>query len=107
MERRGPGARATGARRDGREATTRESFVKSGGGHDAPPESHLPFCPCDRMTIIPMQIMDLVAAVGAVAALLAAVFGYVNGRDIRELKGSVDEISRILTEHISAPGLHR
>jgi hypothetical protein len=54
-----------------------------------------------------MQIMDLVAAVGAVAALLAAVFGYVNGRDIRELKGRVDEISRTLTKHISTPGLHR
>ena len=59
------------------------------------------------MAIVPMQIMDFVAAVGAVAALLAAVFGYVNGRDIRELKGRVDEISRILTEHVIAPGLHR
>ena len=54
-----------------------------------------------------MQIMDFVAAVGAVAALLGAVFGYVNGRDIRELKGHVDEIGRILTKHVSAPGLHR
>jgi hypothetical protein len=51
--------------------------------------------------------MDFIAAVGAVAALLAAVFGYVNGRDIRELKGRVDEISRALTTHISTPGLHR
>ena len=54
-----------------------------------------------------MQMMDFVAAIGAVAALLGAVFGYVNGRDIRELTGRVDEISRILTEHISTPGLHR
>ena len=54
-----------------------------------------------------MQIMDFVAAVGSVAALLAAVFGYVNGRDIRELMGRVDEISRTLTEHVGTPGLHR
>ena len=59
------------------------------------------------MAIVPMQVMDFVAAVGAVAALLAAVFGYVNGRDLRELKGRVGEISRILTKHVSAPGLHR
>ena len=59
------------------------------------------------MVIVPMEIRDFVAAGGAVAALLAAVFGYVNGRDIRELRGCVDEISRILTEHVSAPGLHR
>ena len=54
-----------------------------------------------------MRIMDFIAAVGAVAALLAAVFGYVNGRDIRELKGRVDEIGRTLTKHVSTPGLHR
>ena len=54
-----------------------------------------------------MDIMDFVAAGGALAALLGAVFGYVNGRDIRELKGRVDEISRTLTKHVSAPGLHR
>ena len=64
------------------------------------------FHPCDRM-VTAMHIMDFVAAVGAVAALLGAVFGYVNGRDIRALKGRVDEISRILTKHVSAPGLHR
>lgn len=67
----------------------------------------LPLNPCDRMNETSMQIMDFVAAVGAVAALLGALFGYVNGRDIRELKGRVDEISRILTKHVSAPGLHR
>ena len=54
-----------------------------------------------------MRVMDFVTAVGAIAALLAAIFGYVNGRDIRELKGRVDESSRTLTEHVSAPGLHR
>ena len=54
-----------------------------------------------------MRIMDFVTAVGAIAALLAAIFGYVNGRDIRELKGRVDELSRTVTRHVSAPGLHR
>jgi hypothetical protein len=51
--------------------------------------------------------MAFIAAVGAVAAFLAAIFGFVNGRDIREIKGRVDEISRTLTRHICTPGLHR
>ena len=56
---------------------------------------------------ISMKGMDFVAAVGAIAALLAAIFGYVNGRDIRELNGRVDELSRTVARHVSAPGLHR
>ncbi len=54
-----------------------------------------------------MKTMDFVTAVGAIAALLAAIFGYVNGRDIREFKGRVDELSRTVTRHVSALGLHR
>lgn len=59
------------------------------------------------MKCVPIQTMDLVAAVGAVAVFPSAVLAYVNGRDIREPKGRIDEISRTLTRHVSDPGLHR
>lgn len=53
-----------------------------------------------------MELMEVVAVVGALAALVAAVASLRNAWQFRVLKGRVDEISKILTAHVSTPGLH-
>ena len=58
----------------------------------------------ERMNV---RLMDVVATIGAVAALLAAVFGYINGVEIAELRGQLDSLQDVISEHVSSPGLHR
>ena len=54
-----------------------------------------------------VRLMDVVAVIGSVAALLAALFGFFNGQAIAEIRGRVDEIGGTLMQHVSTPGLHR
>ena len=54
-----------------------------------------------------MNAMDVVTVIGAVAAILGAVFGYFNGREISEVRGQVVEVARTVTAHVNAPGLHK
>lgn len=54
-----------------------------------------------------VRLMDVVSVVGAVAAVLAALFGYFNGREIGDLRGRLEATTGVLTEHVSTPGLHR
>ena len=55
-----------------------------------------------------MDVLTAVAAViGAVAGLVAAAASLWNALQFSVLKGRVDEVSRNLTAHLGAPGLHR
>lgn len=55
-----------------------------------------------------MDMLTAVAAVvGALAGLVAAVASLWSAYQFSVLKGRVDEVSRNLTAHLSAPGLHR
>ena len=54
-----------------------------------------------------VRLMDVVATIGAVAAVLAALFGYFNGREISELRGELVGVRTVVSEHVSSPGLHR
>ena len=54
-----------------------------------------------------MNAMDVATVIGAVAAILGAVFGYFNGREISEARGQVVEVARTVTAHVNAPGLHK
>lgn len=55
-----------------------------------------------------MDVLTAVAAViGAVTGLVAAAASLWNAYQFSVLKGRVDEVSRNLTAHLSASGLHR
>ena len=60
------------------------------------------FTPCyaSRMSV---KLMDIVAVLGAVAAILAALFGFFNNREISYVRGKIDTIERTLNDHVNTP----